>query len=687
MNRRWLTEASLLAVALVGAASIARLTSGHAAWRAVLVTAVVGELVAAGLSIRVPESWSPRSWSIVAGAVAVTITAVWVSVPGATRKGLPTATTFRTIDHALKTVGGVHIPMTAGTGVVLLCSLVAGMTAVLTRALPGALGLVPAVALVATSTVALPSTGVALLAVVLAAAAGTTLMSRTRQRSGWPVATVTTLASALCVVLVGTLTGPAAASGGGGVVEGIPPTALSLVSRLDRLQIRDPDLVMFTAVTPVPTYWQVASLSVLDGDTWVPDAATTAALSGRATPVAPVTAPGGRTFTVTVTTANLSSRLLPVPPSTTGVSTATLTSIGVVATEPSRPGEHYRATAAVPTVDTSGGTTVSPAGTSGSGTPGSAAGSGTALSPATVASDTELPAIPPAVTALARSITASASTPLAKAEALTNWFRSRLFHYSLRPTRSTLVSFLTVSHTGSCEQFAGAFTVLARAVGLPTRVAIGFTTGERDGSGQTVVRGIDAHAWPEVYLDGSWISFEPTPELPAGEIAPAGVIGLTAVGTPNPVAPRPLHGSLPKTSLPTPTVPVATGSAAGTSERWPWILGSGLALAGLAAAALVACRRRRRRRPDDELVMAWSRVDRALQRGHMARPPWRTPLAHTHALRTSEPDHRWDTIGTDLEWLATTVEEAAYGHGAADRDVADAARQASRRVAKALSKG
>jgi transglutaminase-like putative cysteine protease len=662
MNRRWITEASVLAVALVGAASIARLTSGHAAWRAVLVTTVVGELVTAGMANRVPESWAPRSWAVAGGAVAVTITAVWVSVGGATRDGMPTATTFRTIDHVLKTVGGVHVPMTAGTGVVLLCSLVAGMAAVLTRALPGALGLVPAVALVATSTAALPSTGVALLAVLLAAAAGATLVSRTGHRSGWQVAAVTTLASALCVVLVGTLTGPAAASGGGGVVAGIPPTALSLVSRLDRLQIRDPDLVMFTAVTPVPTYWQVASLSVLDGNTWVPDGATTAALSGRPTPLTSATTPGGRTFTVTVTTANLSSRLLPVPPSTTSVSTATLTGVGVVATGPSRPGLRYRATAAVPMVETN---------------------SGTAPVPATVASDTELPTIPPAVTALAQSITASASTPLAKAEALTNWFRSRLFHYSLRPTPSTLVSFLTVSHTGSCEQFAGAFTVLARAVGLPTRVAIGFTTGIRDSAGQTVVRGIDAHAWPEVYLDGSWISFEPTPELPAGELSPASVIGVTAVGTPNPVAPRPLPHSLPKTSIPPLTVVGATGSTHRAPQRWVWALVSGLVLAGLVAAALVV-RRRRRRKPADELVMAWSRVDRALSRRHMARPPWRTPLAHTRALRSSEPDHVWEAIGTDLEWLATTVEEAAYGHRGTDAGVAPAARHASRRVAKAL---
>ncbi len=651
----------MLAVALVGAASIARMTSGDAVWRAALVTAAAGEVAAAGASRRFSTSWS-----IVAATAVVALTAIWITVPGATRDGLPTPTTLRILDRALKAVGGVHVPMTAGTGVVLTCCLVAGAAAVSTRVLPGALGLVPAGVLVAVSTVALPSGGATVLAVLLAASAGAVLVAGSGERVGWQMGAMTTLASALCVVLVGTLTGPAGASGGGRAVVGVPPTALSLVSRLTGLQRRDPALVLFTATTPVPTYWQVASLSVLNGDTWVPDAATAAALAGRPVPVTPPAPPGGRTFKVGVTVANLSSRLLPVPPSTTAVSTGTLTSIGVVSAAPSPPGRRYSATAALPTVDTGGGTGPSAPTTAGD-------------------PETQLPAMPVVVTALARSVTASAATSLEKAEALTNWFRSRLFHYSLRPTRTTLVSFLTSSRTGSCEQFAGAFAVLARSIGLPTRVAVGFTTGVRDRAGRTVVRGIDAHAWPEVLLDGTWISFEPTPELPSGEISPPGVIGLTAVGSPNPVAPTTVPHSLPRTSVPLPIPPGATRPAGRAPGPWPWVAASASLVALLVMAALVRRRRRRRLTPDDEMALAWGRVDRALERRQLTRPPWRTPVAHTRLLRSGASVHEMETVLADLEWLATAVEQSAYGATPADAEVARRAGMTSRRVARALS--
>ena len=60
-----------------------------------------------------------------------------------------------------------------------------------------------------------------------------------------------------------------------------------------------------------------------------------------------------------------------------------------------------------------------------------------------------------------------------------------------------------------CEQFAGAYAVMARAIGLPTRVAVGFTTGEDAGGGQYEVRDANAHAWPEVYFTSlGWLPFE-----------------------------------------------------------------------------------------------------------------------------------------------------------------------------------
>ena len=83
--------------------------------------------------------------------------------------------------------------------------------------------------------------------------------------------------------------------------------------------------------------------------------------------------------------------------------------------------------------------------------------------------ETALGPIPASIRTLALSITSGEPTLLGKAEALTDFFRSGRFHYSVTAPapsgRNPLVSFLSVTRTGSCEQFAGAFAVLARAFG------------------------------------------------------------------------------------------------------------------------------------------------------------------------------------------------------------------------------
>jgi len=105
----------------------------------------------------------------------------------------------------------------------------------------------------------------------------------------------------------------------------------------------------------------------------------------------------------------------------------------------------------------------------------------------------------PRVAQLAEEITGAASTPYEKALALQDFFRDEsLFSYDLGT---------------SAGQFAGTYAAMARAVGLPSRVAVGFTPGEFDPSINTYrVSGKHAHAWPEVWLDGiGWLRFEPTP--------------------------------------------------------------------------------------------------------------------------------------------------------------------------------
>jgi transglutaminase-like putative cysteine protease len=659
---RAVTELALLGVAVIGAAAIGRLMTGGAAWRGVVLTAVVGEALTAVAGRRLSAPWSS-----VVGTAGVALSAVWLAAPArALWHGLPDPGTLRILGRDLRAVGSVHFPMAGRPGVVLIAALIAGVAGVGTRAVPGALGLGPGLVVLAGSTVARPSGGVALLAVLLAGAGAVVLVTRTAERAGALLATATVLASLVGVVVVSVATGAGATSGGGPAVAGVPPTALSLVSHLTALQIRDPDLVLFTADTPLPTYWQVGSLSVLSGDTWVPDPATAAALAGRATPAPSAVSPGGPTFTVAVTVANLSSRLLPVPPATTAVSGATLSAIGARASAPSAPGLHYTATATVPETNVGQGT--QPAGAA-----------------AADAGDTQLPGLPPAIAALARSITATASTPLEKAEALTNWFRSRLFHYSLQPSGAPLIAFLTVSHTGSCEQFAGAYAVLARAAGLPTRVAIGFTTGVRDPAGQTVVRGIDAHAWPQVFLGGSWISFEPTPERPSGELSPPGVIGVSAVGHPNPIAPTSIPGSRPGLTLPVPTTPTPVTPVAAAAGPWWWLAPLlGVVLIVVVGSA-VGLRRRRRRSPGDELVRAWAQIDKALARGDLGRPPWRTPVVHSRFVRTRLAGGAPADALADLEWLADSIEDDVYGGRAANDDDARRARAVGRRVARRLS--
>ena len=119
--------------------------------------------------------------------------------------------------------------------------------------------------------------------------------------------------------------------------------------------------------------------------------------------------------------------------------------------------------------------------------------------------------------ALAERVTRGAKSPGEKAVALQNWLRSAGgFSYSLKTASidgaSALSYFLNHSKKGYCQQFAFAMGVLARLLGIPSRVVVGYTAGRDVGQGHWVVMNSDAHAWPELYIRGyGWMSFEPTP--------------------------------------------------------------------------------------------------------------------------------------------------------------------------------
>jgi transglutaminase-like putative cysteine protease len=124
---------------------------------------------------------------------------------------------------------------------------------------------------------------------------------------------------------------------------------------------------------------------------------------------------------------------------------------------------------------------------------------------------------------LAREHTRGAHTAYERAMKLQQWFTSSDFTYSLtaRPPDNVndLVDFLTKHRVGYCQQFAAAMAILARSLGIPARVAAGYTAGSQQQDGTWVVRSRDAHAWPELYFEGTgWVRFEPTP----GAVALAG---------------------------------------------------------------------------------------------------------------------------------------------------------------------
>ncbi|MEV0993813.1 transglutaminaseTgpA domain-containing protein [Nonomuraea sp. NPDC050202] len=129
--------------------------------------------------------------------------------------------------------------------------------------------------------------------------------------------------------------------------------------------------------------------------------------------------------------------------------------------------------------------------------------------------------LPPEIRKLAEDETAGARTSYDAALKLQEFFtRPGNFQYDLRTqghNSSALRNFLISDRVGYCEQFAASMAVLARMVGIPSRVAIGYTGGVQVGDRWEVGTN-DSHSWPELYFEGvGWLPFEPTPSGAAGQ--------------------------------------------------------------------------------------------------------------------------------------------------------------------------
>ncbi|ARS91672.1 transglutaminase [Natrarchaeobaculum aegyptiacum] len=111
-------------------------------------------------------------------------------------------------------------------------------------------------------------------------------------------------------------------------------------------------------------------------------------------------------------------------------------------------------------------------------------------------------------------IAAEAETPFETAVAIEHYLRNSK-EYSLevdRPTGDVAETFLLEMDAGYCVYYATTMVQMLRAEDVPARYATGYTAGEQVDEDTYEVRGLDAHAWVEVYFPGhGWVPFEPTP--------------------------------------------------------------------------------------------------------------------------------------------------------------------------------
>ena len=250
--------------------------------------------------------------------------------------------------------------------------------------------------------------------------------------------------------------------------------------------------------------------------------------------------------------------------------------------------------------------------------------------------------LPSIITQTAKSVAGSATTDYDRALALQAYFRSDLFTYSTTApvaqgydgTGADVIAQFLQKKAGYCVHFASAMAIMARVLGIPSRVAVGFQPGQPTvKNGQTIftVSTHDLHAWPELYFQGiGWLRFEPTPgrgdlpsysdpaavaQLPTDSPTDASTATPTATANPSAKAGR---------DLPTDQAGNSSNSASGGFNATPLVL---LILLGLLIAAGLA--------PAVGRVLVRWRRERAIRRG-------RDPATNAWAeVRDTARDHGW----------------------------------------------
>ena len=287
----------------------------------------------------------------------------------------------------------------------------------------------------------------------------------------------------------------------------------------------------------------------------------------------------------------------------------------------------------------------------------------------------------------ARRLTARTGSPYEATLVLERWFRTRGgFRYEEHPPRAegvpALVDFVTRTKAGYCQHYAGAMALMLRTLGIPARVAVGFTAGTWR-AGVWTVTDQQAHAWVEAWFAGyGWLAFDPTPgrgTLSAVyTLASDSADAVRALGTGRflDFSPR----------QPTRGAPVGrVVSSPADAATVPWWLVAGLLAPLVLVVGIVGAKRARRLRRlrdgDARRLAAGVRaelVDALVDRGVTLQPDATPTELRTTAERV---------LRLPVRSLTDAIAEARYGPDPRARGSAERARSELRRILSAAAAG
>jgi transglutaminase-like putative cysteine protease len=282
----------------------------------------------------------------------------------------------------------------------------------------------------------------------------------------------------------------------------------------------------------------------------------------------------------------------------------------------------------------------------------------------------------------AQRLAAGAESPYAATLAVERWLRAEGgFRYEEQPVQTRgippLADFATRTRAGYCQHFAGTMALMLRLLGVPSRVAVGFTSGTwRDGV--WTVTDHQAHAWVEAWFDGwGWLTFDPTPGRGTVSatytLASDSADARAALGVPDP-----------------PTVPdlgpggIGVGAVAepGSRDRRPWLTLILPVLVALLAAVLALAKFARRR---SRYLTRDARRLASAARAELA--DWLRDQGievATHATARDVANVTESRLGVSARAFATAVSRARYGPPGDADDAAHDARRELRLVLHAL---